>query len=43
MKKTNSSTKTDTTTSTTKKSLFGLSGAQLKLVVGGSGVIQGDK
>ena len=39
MKKTNSSTKTDTTTSTTKKSLFGLSGTQLKLVVGGAGII----
>ena len=39
MKKTNSSTKTDTTTSTTKKSLFGLSGTQLKLVVGGTGVV----
>jgi hypothetical protein len=39
MIKTNSSTKTDTATSTTKKSLFGLSGAQLKLVVGGTGGI----
>jgi hypothetical protein len=39
MNKTNSSTKTDNATSTTKKSLFGLSGAQLKLVVGGTGVI----
>ncbi len=37
MKKTNSFTKTETANQ--KKALFGLSGTQLKLVVGGGGII----